>query len=171
MTPERDFSVYGYWPHTTERWGEVFQATSARAAEDLAQMYATEQGATLRVAGVFEGALPSADRYTLYVDARDVRNLDAVRLEPDVPGLEVTAWTVLGLIEDPRDRRWNERTGGSRFCDHILADSPLAAEDVAIDKARGEGGRLLVCAVFAGSVQRADALYAKFSNPDVRAEA
>ena len=65
----RDFSVYGYWPHSAERWGEVFQATSARAAED---------------------------------------------------------------------------------------------------KARGEGGRLLVCAVFDGARQRADALYAKFADPDVR---
>jgi len=168
VTLERYFSVYGYWTHSQERWGEVYQATSARAAEDLAQMYATEQGATLRVAGVFEGALPSADTYTLYVDARDVRNLDAETLEPAVPEPTVAPWTVLGLIEAPHDRRWNERTGGQRFCDHILADSPLSAEDVAIDKARGEGGQLLVCAVFAGSVQRADALYAKFSDPDIK---
>lgn len=163
----RDFSVYGYWPHSTERWGEVFQATSARAAEDLAQMYAAEQGAALRIAGVFEGVLPSVDRYTLYVDPRDVRNLDAEDLIPDVPELETATWTVLGLIEAEHDRRWNERTGGQRFCDQILADSPLSAEDVAADKARGEGGRLLVCAVFGGARQRADALYAKFSNPSV----
>ena len=167
----REFSVYGYWPHSTERWGEVFQATSARAAEDLAQMYATEQGARLRVAGVFEGSIPSVDRYTLYVDPRDVRNLDAEDLEPNVPGLENTGWTVLGLIEDPHDRHWTERTGGQRFCDHVLADSVLAAEDVAVDKARSEDGRLLVCAVFADKVQRADALYAKFSNPDVETKA
>lgn len=163
----RDFSVYGYWPHTMERWGEVFQATSARAAEDLAQMYAADQGAALRVAGVFEGIVPSVDRYTLYVDPRDVRNLDAEGLEVDTLELEAVTWTVLGLIEDPGDRRWNERTGGQRFCDQILADSPLSAEDVAQDKARGEGGRLLVCAVFAGAKQRADALYATFANPDV----
>ncbi|WP_143765252.1 hypothetical protein [Catenulispora acidiphila] len=74
------------------------------------------------------------------------------------------------MVEDPRDRRWNERTGGQRFCDQILADSPLAAEDVAMDKARSEGGRLLVCAVFDGARQRADALYGKFANPDVVAE-
>lgn len=166
----RDFSVYGYWPHTMERWGEVFQATSARAAEDLAQMYAHEQGATLRVAGVFEGVIASVDRYTLYVDPRDVRNLDAEGLDPDVPGLQNEAWTVLGLIEAERDRRWNERTGGQRFCDHVLADSPLSAEDVVEDKARSEGGRLLVCAVFDGTRQRADALYAKFADPDVRPE-
>lgn len=166
----RDFSVYGWWPHSCERWGEVFQATSARAAEDLAQMYAVDQGAVLQVAGVFEGILASVDRYTLYVDPRDVRNLDDEGLEPDVPGLEVVTWTVLGLIEAEHDRRWNERTGGQRFCDQILADSPLAAEDVAQDKARSEGGKLLVCAVFTGAWQRADALYAKFANPDVRAE-
>jgi hypothetical protein len=165
----RDFSVYGYWVHSQERWGEVFQATSARAAEDLAQMYAADQGATLRVAGVFEGIDASVDRYTLYVDPRDVRNLDADDLEPDVPGLEVVTWTVLGLIEAERDRHWNEKTGGQRFCDHVMADSPLAAEDVAVDKARSEGGRLLVCAVFAGTRQRADALYAKFADPDVLA--
>lgn len=164
----RDFSVYGYWVHSTERWGDVFQATSARAAEDLAQMYAADQGAVLRVAGVFEGVLPSVDRYTLYVDPRDVRNLDAEDLEPDVPEMQTEAWTVLGLIEDRHDHRWNERTGGQRFCDQIPADSPLSAEDVAMDKARGEGGRLLVCAVFADGRQRADALYAKFANPDVR---
>lgn len=164
----RDFSVYGYWPHSSERWGEVFQATSARAAEDLAQMYAADQGAALRVAGVFEGVVASVDRYTLYVDPRDVRNLDEEDLIPDVPEPKVATWTVLGLVEDPHDRRWNERTGGQRFCDQILADSPLAAEDVAVDKARGERGRLLVCAVFGGARQRADALYAKFSDPDVQ---
>lgn len=164
----RDFSLYGYWTHTQERWGEVFQATSARAAEDLAQMYAADQGAVLRVAGVFEGIHASVDRYTLYVDPRDVRNLDTEDLEPDMPGLEVVTWTVLGLVEDPHDRRWNEKTGGQRFCDHVMADSPLAAEDVAVDKMRGEDGRLLVCAVFTGTRQRADALYAKFANPDVK---
>lgn len=164
----RDFSVYGYWPHSMERWGEVFQATSARAAEDLAQMYAAEQGAALRVAGVFEGIHASDDRYTLYVDPRDVRNLDAEDLEPDVPGLEIVTWTVLGLIEAEHDRHWNEKTGGQRFCDHVMADSPLSAEDVAVDKVRGENGWLLVCAVFAGQKQRADALYAKFANPDVQ---
>lgn len=166
----RDFSVYGWWPHSQERWGDVLQATSARAAEDLAQMYAREQGAVLRVAGVFEGVPPSVDRYTLYVDPRDVRNLDAEDVEPDVSELEAATWTVLGLIEDQHDRRWNERTGGQRFCDQILADSPLSAEDAAADKARGEGGRLLVCAVFGGARQRADALYAKFADPDVRGE-
>lgn len=163
----RDFSVYGYWVHSQERWGEVFQATSARAAEDLAQMYAAEQGAALRVAGVFEGIHASVDRYTLYVDPRDVRNLDAEGLKPDVPGLEVVTWTVLGLIEAEHDRRWNEKTGGQRFCDHVMADSPLSAEDVAADKVCGEDGRLLVCAVFVGQLQRADALYAKFSSVDV----
>lgn len=163
---ERDFSVYGYWPHSQERWGDAFQATSARAAEDLAQMYAAEVGATFRPAGVFEGIHASVDRYTKYVDARDVRNDDDEEVEVCVPELEVVTWTVLGLAEDPHDRRWNEQTGGSRFCDQILADSPLAAEDVAIDKIRGEGGRLLVCAVFAGKLQRADARYAKFSNVD-----
>lgn len=166
----RNFSVYGMWPHSMERWGAVFQATSARAAEDLAQMYAAEQGAVLRAAGVFEGVLPAVDRYTLYVDPRDVRNLDAEDLIPDVPELQVATWTVLGLIEAEHDRRWNERTGGQRFCDQILADSPLSAEDVAVDKARGEGGRLLVCAVFGGARQRADALYAKFANPDVEVD-
>lgn len=164
----RDFSVYGCWPHTQERWGDVFSATSARTAEDLAQMFAAEQGVALKVAGVLEGVVPSADRYTKYVDPRDVRNYDDEEVEADVPHLEVVPWTVLGLIEDPRDRHWNERTGGQRFCDHILADSPLAAEDVAMDKVRGESGRLLVCAVFPGKVQRADVSYAQFSNPDVR---
>ena len=164
---ERSFSVYGYWPHSGERWGEVFQATSARAAEDLAQMYAAEQGAVLRVASVFEGVVASVDRYTLYVDPRDVRNLDEEDLEPDVFELETAAWTVIGLVEDLHDRRWNERTGGQRFCDQILADSPLSAEDVAVDKAHDEGGRLLVCAVFAGARQRADALYARFANVDI----
>lgn len=168
---EREFSVYGYWPHSTERWGEVYQATSARAAEDLAQMYAAEQGATLRVAGVMEGAIPAVDRYTWYVDPRDVRNADEENVVPDVPELEISTWTVLGLLHDPKDQRWNERTGGQRYCEHVLALSPLAAEDVAASKTADEGGRLLVCAVFTGTVQRADALYAKFSNPDVEARA
>lgn len=163
----RPFSVYGYFPHNSERFGEVYEATSARAAEDLARMQASDDGLVFRVAGVLEGEVPSVDRYTLYVDARDVRNADAENLAPDVEGLEMTEFTVLGLLTDPRDHKWNERTGGQRFCDHVLAFSPLFAEDVAVSRVREDGGVLSVCAVFTGRMQRADVGYARFSNPDV----
>lgn len=167
----RPFSIYGYWPHNMERYGDVYHATSARAAEHLLQMDAAEKGLAFRVAGVFEGQLPSDDRYTLYVDPRDVRNADAERLVPDVEEFELTPWTILGLIENPRDRTWTELTGGQRFCDHVMGTSALFAEDVAASKAADEGGRLLVCAVFRGRVQRTDAAYAKFAHLDVSVEA
>jgi hypothetical protein len=165
----RQFSVYGYWHHGRERWGEVFEATSARAAEDLAQMYAAERDSLLRVAGVLEGAVESADRYTAFLDPRDVRNVDIDWLVPDSDELEVAYWTVLGIVRDRSDHRWNDRTGGQRYCEHVLALSPMAAEDVAASKAGDEGGELLVCAVFAGRLQRADAAYAQFVNPEVLA--
>lgn len=163
----RPFSVYGYWPHSMERYGEVYEAMSARGAEDMMQMDAATKGLTFRVAGVLEGTVPSADRYTLYVDPRDVRNADVGDLVPDVAEWEVGRWSVMGLILAGHDHGWNERTGGQRFCDHVWATSALAAEDVAVSKVAEEGGRLLVCAVFAGAVQRADAVYAPFSDPGV----
>lgn len=166
----RPFSVYGMFPHNTERFGDVYEATSARAAEDLARMAAAEDGLTFRVAGVLEGVVETVDRYTLYVDARDVRNLDAENLKPDVEVPEMTQFTVLGIVADPRDRKWNDRTGGQRFCDAVWAFSPLFAEDVASSRIHDEGGVLSVCAVFPGQMQRADAGYASYSNPDVAVE-
>ncbi len=169
---EREFSVFGYFPHNQERFGDRYTATSARAAEDLARMSAAEAGARFHVAGVLEGKVPTADGYTLYVDPRDVRNADAKNLTPDMNELEVTDWTVLGLVIDRADPEWTQRTGGQRYCEHVWALSPLAAEDVAQDRVRDQGpdAALLVCAVFPGTLQRADALYAQFSDPDVRAE-
>jgi hypothetical protein len=169
MIGQRPFSVYGYLPHSSERYGEVYEATSARAAEDLARMAVIEAGARFHVAGVLEGKVLAVDAYTKYVDPRDVRNADAEDLIPDCDELEVAQWTVLGLIIDRADPRWNERTGGQRYCQHIWALSPLAAEDVAQDMVRDQSGTsaLLVCAVFPGVMQRADALYAQFSDPDV----
>lgn len=166
----RPFTVVGYWEHTQERYVELHEAYSARGAEDAARIDAAARGLTLHVAGVLDGAVVSCDAdYAMYVDPRDVRNADEPELSEPLPGLELAEYTVLGLAVDPHDEKWDRRTGGQRYCNYEWADSALAAEDAATCRIRDEGGRLLVCAVYEGRVQRADAVYAQFSNPDVAA--
>jgi hypothetical protein len=163
------FSVYGCWPDTRERFAEVYDADSARAAEDTAQSFARAQGAVLWVARVIEGAVPTADGYTAYVDPDDPRNLDRDDLMPDMPELlgADPEWTVFGIAAplgtpDPA-MGWT----GERYGDVVPASSPGAAEDVARSRVADNGGVLLTCAVLAGRHAGADA-YATFTDPDIR---
>lgn len=163
------YSVYGCWDDR-ERFAEVYQATSPRAAEDMAQMDAREKGGTLWVARVVAGEVAPADRYTAFVDPLDDRNQDAEGLEPDMPELlgADPDWTVFGIAVPrgtPDDEVW--RTG-ERYGDIIAATSAGAAEDVARSRLADKGGELWVCTVLAGAVPAADA-YASFADPDVRA--
>lgn len=137
-------------------------------AERRMQRDAEAVNQAFRVAGVLHGAPECADRYTKYVDPADSRNLDDEGLIPDSDELQVTEWTVMGLLLDPRDPAWNRRTGGRRYLELVDALSPLAAEDVARSRAGDQGAQLVVCAVFRGRVQRADP-HAVFSDPDLRA--
>jgi len=166
---EAPWSVFGYWADSLERYGEVYYAPTARAAEDQLAREAQANGRRLHVAGVLSGKAPTADRYTKFVDPNDPRNDHVEDLEPDSDELEVTTFCVLGLIRHPGGGSWNARTGGQRFLESVEALSPLAAEDVARSRARDQHGELLVCAVFRGPVQRADAPYAYFADPDLRA--
>lgn len=165
---EAAWSVFGYWADSLERYGEVYYAPTPRAAEDLLQHDAAANGRRFHVAGVLSGQVPTVDRYTLFVDPRDPRNDQADALEMDSDELEVTTFSVLGLIRQPGGGAWNARTGGQRFLERVEALSPLAAEDVARSRARDQHGELLVCAVFHGPVQRADAAYAYFADPDLQ---
>lgn len=165
-----EFSVYGCWDDR-ERYAGAYLATSPRAAEDQAQAFAAEKGGTLWVCRVVEGPVAPADRYTVFVDPDDDRNLDAEGLEPDMPNLDgVSDWTVFGLAIPrgiPDSVVW--RTG-ERYGDIVAATSPGAAEDVARSRIAGKGGELWVCAVLAGAAAAADT-YASFADPDVRAVA
>jgi hypothetical protein len=163
------WTVYGFWAETRERFGEFYRATSARAAEDMAQMTALEKGGTLLVCRVVAGEVPSADRYTAFVDPQDPRNEECDDLEPDVP--DVTAgdpeWTVFGIAV-PAGGRPVPVERGERYGDVVNAASPLAAEDVARSRLADRDGELLVCAVLAGRVAAVDT-YATFADPDVTA--
>lgn len=165
----QSFSVYGCWDDR-ERFAGVYTATSPRAAEDMAQVDARDKGGTLWVCRVVAGEVPTADRYTAFVDPADDRNLDAEGLELDTPDLEGDPeWTVFGIAV-PRgttdDEVW--RTG-ERYGDIIAATSAGAAEDVARSRLADKGGELWVCTVLAGAVAAVDT-YAAFVDPDVRAE-
>jgi hypothetical protein len=170
---EHQYSVYGYWAETGERWFETYQATSPRSAEDLAAMDAAEKGGTLRVARVVEGEHRPVDLYTAFVDPADPHNDGIPELVPDVP--DITAgdpeWTVFGLaapagtvLGDP-----DVALKGERYGDVVNAASPLAAEDVARDRVLERGGVLFVCTVLAGRVAACDT-YAVFADPDVESE-
>ena len=166
------YTVFGFWAETRERYGQWFTATSPRAAEDMAQMTALEKGGTLLVCRVVAGEIPSADRYTAFVDPQDPRNDECDDLEPDVP--DVTAvdpeWTVFGIAVPAGGRPVVIARQGERYGDVVNATSPLAAEDVARSRLADRGGELMVCTVLAGRVAAADT-YASFVNPDVQAAA
>ena len=169
----RPFTVFGYWAETSERWCDTFQATTARNAEDQAQLEAADAGGTLRVARVAEGDLAAADKYTAYLDPADPRNETRDDLEPDMPDFTLGMdpyWTVLGLAVPGDIRPGDSRVAaqGERYGDIVSAPSPGAAEDVARDRLHDRHGQLLVCAVVTGQVHPADG-YATFADPDIRA--
>jgi hypothetical protein len=164
----KPYSVYGCWGDR-ERFAEVYQAVSPRAAEDQAQAAAREKGGTLWVCRVVEGEVPTADRYTAFVDPDDDRNQDRDDLEPDMPGLDGDPeWTVFGIAVPLRTEDGCVGWAGERYGDVLAATSAGAAEDVARARLADKGGELWVCAVLAGRVRAVDT-YAPFVDPDVRA--
>ncbi len=163
------YSVYGCWPETRERFAEVYEAVSPRAAEDQAQMDAREKGCPLWVCRVVAGEVATADSYTAFVDPMDDRNLDAAGLMPDMPSLDGDPdWTVFGIAVVRGTADEDVWRTGERYGDIIAATSPGAAEDVARSRLVDRGGELWVCAVLAGAVAAVDT-YATFVDPDVRA--
>lgn len=169
---DQDFTVFGWWADSDERYGELVSAGSARAAEEQMRAYAREEGGEFRAAATLLGEFQSADTYTGFVDPDDERNLDRCGLraaaEADLP----VDWTVIGLVESTKhgDADWNSYTGGERYLEHVMATSPRYAEDVAAAQVRERGElRLVVCAVLEGVRNRCESL--PFSNPDERAEA
>lgn len=163
------FTVYGYWAETLERFGGFYEATSPRAAEDMAQMDAREKGGTLWVCRVVAGEVHAVDLYTAFVDPQDSRNDDADDLEPDVPGVTDDEYTVFGLALPPGLSGSTPGWMAERYGDVISATSAGAAEDVARSRLADKGGELRVCAVLAGRVAAVDT-YATFADPDVRNE-
>lgn len=161
------YSVYGCWDDR-ERFAGVFEATSPRAAEDMAQMDARAKGGTLWVARVVAGEVAPVDKYTAFVDPLDDRNQDAEGLEPDMPEMlgANPDWTVFGLAV-PRGTADEDiwRTA-ERYGDIVAAASPGAAEDVARSRLADKKGELWVCTVLAGAVRAVDS-YATFADPDV----
>jgi hypothetical protein len=170
MTAVQPFSVYGCWRETRERYAEVYRATGPRAAEDLAQMDATDKGGTLWLCRVVPGEVAPADTYTAFVDPNDERNRDRGDLEPDVPDLVAgdPEWTVFGIAVPKGCRDGDVGWTGERYGDVINATSAGAAEDVARSRLADKGGELWVCTVLAGRVTAADT-YASFVDPDVKA--
>lgn len=65
---EETFTVVGFWAETQERYADRYTAASAIMAEELAQMYAREQGGHLLVCGVFAGDVQSKDAYARWLD-------------------------------------------------------------------------------------------------------
>jgi hypothetical protein len=164
----QSWTVFGFWAETRERSGKFYRATSARAAEDLAQLDAADKGGTLLVARVVAGEVSAADLYTLFVDPADSRNDDSEDIEPDVAGFIDDEWTVFGIAVLAGTPPADVASAGERYGDVVNATSPLAAEDVARARLADRDGELLVCTVLAGRVTAADT-YASFVNPDVKA--
>jgi hypothetical protein len=162
------YSVCGCWAETRERFAEVYRATSARAAEDLAQLDAADKGGTLWVCRVVPGEIAPADRYTAFVDPADPRNTGRDDLEADMPALDGDPeWTVFGIAVPAGCHGSVVGWTGERYGDVINATSAGAAEDVARSRLADKDGELWVCTVLAGRVAAADT-YATFVDPDVK---
>lgn len=65
---EETFTVVGFWAETQERYADKYTAASAVMAEELAAMYAREQGGHLLVCAVFDGDVVSRDGYARWLD-------------------------------------------------------------------------------------------------------
>jgi hypothetical protein len=166
------YSVYGCWAETRERFAEVYQATSPRAAEHLAQMDAQEKGGTLWVCRVVPGEVAPADTYTAFVDPDDPRNDEIDGLTPDVPDIADgdPEWTVFGIAVPKGTPDSAAGRTGERYGDVLNATSAGAAEDVARARLADQDGELWVCTVIPGRVAAVDT-YAPFVDPDVKAQA
>ena len=169
--PAQQWSVYGCWAQTGERFAEAYYAPSPRGAEDLAQMDAVSRGGTLLVTRVVAGVIRPADTYTVFVDPADPRNQDVAGLAPDTPDYAGgdPEWTVFGIAAPAGATLGGPDIGvtGERYGDVINATSPGAAEDVARSRIADQGGQLWVVTVLPGRVTAADT-YATFTDPDVQ---
>lgn len=70
---EEVFTVVGFWAETQQRYAANYSAASAYMAEQMAEMYAKEQGGHLCVCAVFQGEQQSADGYAKWI-SRDARS-------------------------------------------------------------------------------------------------
>ena len=161
------YTVYGCKPATKLRYAGLFEADTPRAAEDAArQLVADNDNEELWVCAVVDDKIATVDLYTLYVDPNDRRNAAADDVVADELDSEVSDYTVLGLIRDHGETRWNRHHHGQRWNRTIPALSPLSAEDVAQSLAKEEGAELWVCAVLPGKIARVDS-YGHFVDPDM----
>lgn len=163
------YTVIGAWENG-QRFGELFEATTARGAERRTKFAAAKGGGTLWVCRLFEGEQVLVDRYTFYTDPQDERNQD-MDTELDVPDFtrDNPDWLVCGFavpegitLEHPDFGRLAER-----HAENVNAPSPLIAEDAARGRIESKGGQLIVCSVLEGCPSAADS-YAIFADPDVR---
>ena len=172
MTQTQPYTVFGYWADSDERFGEVFEADSADHAERLMRRRSADEGGGFRTAATLRGRHAAVDTYTAFTDPEDPRNAER-ELEPVIEELEITEYTVLGLVLSTRrrDEDWNERTGGQRVLLHEMALSPRIAEDLAAGRVREQDEHmcLVVCAVLQGRKERAESFaFADVDEPAVR---
>lgn len=168
LLTRQPYTVIGCWAQTRERYASTYGALTARSAETLAQIDAAEKGGTLWVCRIVPGEVEIADTYTAFVDPDDPRNADAEGLEADLPGFGDPDWTVFGIAVPPGTPDRDVARIGERYGDTVAAISAGAAEDVARDRLKDQGGVLMVCAVLEGKILAADT-YASFVDPDVKA--
>lgn len=166
-----EFSLFGAWAETAERFADTFDGPDSRAVEASAQQMAAEAGGTLWVCRVFQGFHRPVDRYTKFIDPRDDRNLDDDEIELDVQDFlrDNPDWLVLGFALPKGMPLGHPEFGwtAERYAESVYAPSPLAAEDAARDRLAEKGADLLVCSVLPGSPAAADT-YAHFADPSIR---
>jgi len=166
-----EYSVFGCWAQTSERFAEIYEASTAAHAEQLAVAQGKMQGGTLWVCRLFPGRQEPVDTYTLFTDPRDDRNAGAEDLELDTPDFlrDSPDWLVIGFAVPKGMGIGHPEFGhtAERHAEHMYAPSPLTAEDAARDMLAEKGADLIVCSVLEGCPAAADT-YATFADPDVR---
>lgn len=163
------YTVIGAWENG-QRFGELFEATTARGAERRTKFAAAKGGGTLWVCRLFEGEQVLADRYTFYVDPQDERNQD-MDTELDIPDYtrDSPDWLVCGFAVPKGVTPGHPDFGrlAERHAESVDAPSPLIAEDAARGRIEAKGGELIVCSVLEGCPPAVDG-YATFADPEAR---
>lgn len=167
-----EYSVFGAWAETSERWGSVIDAPSSRNAERVFQLMAKEEGGTLWVCRAFSGRQEPKDTYTVFTDPRDPRNADIEEIELDTGDFlrDDPDWLVIGFAVPKGMTLAHPEFGrtAERHAEHVYAPSPLQAEEAATDFLEAKGADFIVCSVLEGRPPAADT-YATFADPDVKA--
>lgn len=149
------YTVVGDWDG--ERYAQKYDTISPDDAEGLMAMKVAEEGGVFWAVAVLLGDVNTVDRYAFYVDLDNPRHADRDDLVPAQEELEMAEWTVFGRLLSHTDQRWNERTGGERYCAYEMALSPDTAERVVCSRvADNRESHLLVCGVLPGRVKRMD---------------